>query len=847
MAEILDDPLLTAEYRQAPGVYDEMCEEPGILRPHWDRYIASLSSLGSKELAHRWQIARQRIRENGVTYNVYGDPLGTDRPWSLDSVPLLIPPAEWSYLEAGLIQRARLLNAILADLYGPQKLLLNGDLPAALVFGNPAFWHACHDVPVPGSTYLHLLAVDLARSPDGQWWVISDRTQAPSGAGYALENRIVMAETFPDLFREAQVHRLAGFFRDFRETMLRLSPSARTHPRVVLLTPGPLNETYFEHSYLARYLGFTLVQGADLTVRENRVFLKSLEGLRPVDVILRRMDDGYCDPLELRSDSYLGIPGLVEAVRSGNVAVANALGSGLLETSAFIPFLPGLSRKLLGERLALPSVATWWCGQPAANSYVRHNLDFLVIKPAYPAKGMEPVFGGRLNLVERSRLLDQLQDKPNDFVGQELLNLSSVPVWSDGVLAPRRVVLRVYIAAAGDSWIVMPGGLTRVSPSADTPVVSMQHGGGSKDTWVLSSEPVDNFTLRHPRDLPVELHRGASSDLPSRAAEHLFWLGRYAERCEHLARVLRCILSRMTGESWGPESVGWHSLMKLYECLESPYSRLATDDPQGKLDQQGDLEKEILSLIFEEQRNDSLNANLGRATRAAAQVRDRLSTDLLRIVSQMGSLARASDRVAWGYVSAADALAVLNSCILTLAALRGIEGGNITRGPGWHFLNIGRRIERSFQLIELIRSIVVPIDPEDWPSLEMLLEVADSSITYRSRYFTVLQAAPVVDLLMNDAANPRSLAFQLKDLAHHCSALSGMPSGSGWPVVKQRQMEAAAARLLQADVELLCEARTEANRAQLDSLLEDLDTALPAFSEAISNTYFSHAEMERAT
>jgi len=425
--------------------------------------------------------------------------------------------------------------------------------------------------------------------------------------------------------------------------------------------------------------------------------------------------------------------------------------------------------------------------------------------------------------------------------------LSSVPVWSEHGLVPRRVVLRVYIAAAGNSWIVMPGGLTRVSPSADTPVVSMQHGGGSKDTWVLSSEPVDNFTLRRPRDLPVELHRGVSSDLPSRAAEHLFWLGRYAERCEHLARVLRCILSRMTGESWGPETPGWLSLMKLYECLESPYSRLAKDDPQGVLDQQGDLEKEILSLIFEEQRSDSLNANLSRATRAAAQVRDRLSTDLLRIVSQMGNIARASDRVAWGYVSPADALAVLNSCILTLAALRGIEAGNITRGPGWHFLNIGRRIERAVQILELLGSIVVPVDPENWPSLEMLLEVADSSITYRSRYFTVLQVAPVVDLLMNDEANPRSLAFQLKDLARHCAGLSGMPSGSDWPVLKQRQMEAAASKLLHADVEALCEARTGTNRTRLDTLIGDLSAALPAFAEAISNTYFSHAQMERAT
>jgi uncharacterized circularly permuted ATP-grasp superfamily protein/uncharacterized alpha-E superfamily protein len=847
MAEILDDPLLTADYRQAPGVYDEMCAESGALRPHWDRYISTLSTLGGKELAHRWQIARQRIRENGVTYNVYGDPLGTDRPWSLDAIPLLIPPAEWSELEAGLIQRARLLNMILADLYGAQNLLLNGDLPAALVFGNPAFWRACHGLPVPNSTYLHLLAVDLARSPDGQWWVISDRTQAPSGAGYALENRIVMAETFPDLFREAQVHRLAGFFRDFRESMLRLSPSGRAHPRVVLLTPGPLNETYFEHSYLARYLGFTLVQGGDLTVRENRVFLKSLEGLRPVDVVLRRMDDGFADPLELRSDSYLGVPGLVEAVRAGNVVVANALGSGLLETSAFISFLPGLSRKLLGERLILPSVATWWCGQPTARNYVRNNLDYLIIKPAYPAKGMEPVFGGRLAANERARLLTQLEQSPNEFVGQELLDLSSVPVWSDQGLVPRRVVLRAYIAAVGDSWIVMPGGLTRVSPSVDTPVVSMQHGGGSKDTWVLSGQPVDNITLRRPRDLPVELHRGVSTDLPSRAAEHLFWLGRYVERCEHLARVLRCILVRMTGESWAPETAGWHSLMKFYQCLESPNSRLDKDDPQGHLDQQGELEKELLSLIFEEQRSDSLNTNLSRATRAVAQVRDRLSTDMLRVVSQLGSLARASDRVPWGYVSAADALVVLNSCILTLAALRGIEAGNITRGPGWHFLNIGRRIERSFQLLDLLRSIVVPLDAEDWPSLEMLLEVADSSITYRSRYFTVLQAAPVVDLLMDDAANPRSLTFQLKDLALHCSALSSMPSGNGWPLLQQRQMEMAAAALLEADVELLCEARSGARRTQLESLLEGLGTALPAFSQAIANTYFSHAEMERAT
>src|ERR1700693_3143753 len=323
-ADTLKGPLLSAGYPQTAGVYDEMSAALGALRPHWDTFIHSLSALGDRELGRRWQTARQRIRENGVTYNVYGDPLGMDRPWNLDSIPLMIPPAEWSQLEAGLIQRARLLNLILADLYGPQQLLRRGLLPPALVFANPGFWRPCHGVRVSGETYLHLLAVDLARGPDGEWWVISDRTQAPSGAGYSLENRIVMAETFPDLFREFQVKRVASFFRSFRDTLLRLSPAARDNPRVVLLTPGPFNETYFEHSYLALYLGFTLVQGGDLTVRESRVFLQTLDGLKPVDVILRRVDDSFCDPIELRSDSFLVVAGLVGAGGGGHGGVATA-------------------------------------------------------------------------------------------------------------------------------------------------------------------------------------------------------------------------------------------------------------------------------------------------------------------------------------------------------------------------------------------------------------------------------------------------------------------------------------------------------------------------------------------
>jgi uncharacterized circularly permuted ATP-grasp superfamily protein/uncharacterized alpha-E superfamily protein len=840
-------PLLGEGYRPAPGIYDEMSSAPGVFRPHWDAYMASLSDIGREELGRRWKTAQQRIRENGVSYNVYGDPLGMDRPWNLDAIPILISPNEWRDLEAGLIQRARLLNWIAADIYGPQRLLRGGHLPPAIVFGNPGFWRPCHGLRIPDNTHLHLLAVDLARSADGQWWVLSDRLQAPSGAGYALENRIVLAETFPDLFREFNVQRLAAFFRTFRDNLLHLSPAMNRNPSVVLLTPGPLNETYFEHSYLARYLGFTLAQGGDLTVRDSRVFLKTLEGLKQVDVILRRVDGGFCDPIELRSDSFLGVAGLVEAVRAGNVVVANALGAGVIETPALMPFLPGLSSRFLGEKLKLPSVATWWCGQTPAMDYVRDHIESLVIKPSFPAHGSEPVFGGKLSSDERSRLLEKIQTRPWDYTGQELLHLSTAPVWSEDSLTPRKVVLRVFVAAAGDSWVVMPGGLARVSPSLDSPVVSMQRGGGSKDTWVLSDRPVDHRTLQRSRDEPVVLNRGGTSDLPSRAADNLFWLGRYGERCEHLARVLRCILVRLTGESGATGTAEWKSLLKLHDALETEDSRMTEDDPQGHLNPAADFEQEILSLIFEEDRRDSLFSNLNRVSRAVASVRDRLSSDLLRVVSQLGSLVRAPESDAWGYVSTADALAVLNRCIATLSSLRGIELENITRGPGWHFLSIGRRIERSIQMVSLFRAAIVPLSARTWPLLEMLLEVGDSSMTYRSRYFTVLQAAPVLDLLMNEIANPRSLAFQLADLSEHCTALSASLKAAEWPLAKQNRVEMVAANLFGADVFDLCRPEPDGSRWHLDNLLAAMDIALESFSDAITNTWFSHAEMERPT
>ena len=478
-----------AGYPALPGIYDEMVSAPDELRPHWRKFISSLERLGREELTLRWENARRIIREHGVTYNIYGDPQGMDRPWELDMVPLLIPPSEWSQIEAGLIQRAKLFNLILADLYGPQHLLREGHLPPALVYANPNFLRPCHGLTIPRQIYLHLHAADLTRSPDGQWWVISDRTQAPSGAGYALENRIVLSRILPDEFRDCQVQRLASFFRIQRDTLRGLAPHNRDNPSVVLLTPGPHNETYFEHDYLARYLGFTLVEGGDLTVRDRKVFIKTLEGLRPVDVILRRVDDTFCDPLELRGDSFLGVAGLVEAVRAGNVTIANALGSGLIESAAFMAFLPGLCRHLLGEELKLPSLATWWCGQEKEQQYVIDHLDEIVVKPAFGSLSRDPYFGARMADKDRANLVAAIRSRPYEFVGQEQAVLSTAPVWANNKLEPRPLVLRTYITAASDSFAVMPGGLTRVSTAAGDPVVSMQSGGGSKDTWVLSDEP----------------------------------------------------------------------------------------------------------------------------------------------------------------------------------------------------------------------------------------------------------------------------------------------------------------------------------------------------------------------
>jgi uncharacterized circularly permuted ATP-grasp superfamily protein/uncharacterized alpha-E superfamily protein len=803
------------DLRQIPlggqDVYDETSGDGATRRPHWDSLFNALQSLGSDELARRWSRADRRIRENGITYNIYGDPLGASRPWQIDMLPLLIPSHEWKSIEQGLVQRAELLNRLLADLYGPQEIIKAGRLPAELIFANPEFLRPLAGVQVPLQSHLHLLAVDLARSPDGQWWVLSQRSQSPSGAGYALENRTIVSEALPDVFRQSNVRRLAPFFRAQRDALTGLAGT--DNPRIVLLTPGLYNETYFEHSYLARYLGLTLVEGADLTVRDRRVYLKTVHGLQRVDVILRRVDGSFCDPLELRGDSYLGVAGLVDAIAAGNVRVANGLGSGVIETAAILPFLPGLSRHILGERLQLPSVATWWCGQDYALDWVMSNFDNVVVKPAFPSRAMEPVFGGELSSSERSKFADQLRARPYEFVAQEQVALSTAPVWDSGDLHWRSIVLRTYVVNNGDGWTVMPGGLVRVADS-DGPVVSMQRGGHSKDAWVLSDEPVDTFSMLRPRNEPLLLQRG-SADLPSRVGDNLFWLGRYIERAENIARLLRTLMARVRQA----EHAEFRSLLRLYRCLGLHASKLPKKRPPTALE----LEAEILSVMTDAARAGSLAGTLSEVARVGGTVRERLSTDFSRLIGELAGSIHVED-----YMLFVEYSAVLTGCLELLSAVSGMERENITRGPGWLFLSFGRRLERAIYSVRQVREIATSVAEEDWPLLEYVLEVADSSITYRTRYYTTLQPVAVLDVLMCDGTNPRSLAFQL---SHVADLYSKLPRHS--------HDDLHAMRRAYGFVESLDLSKADPQR--VSKWLASIEKQLPAWSNSLSDRYFSHA------
>ena len=813
-------------YTAQPSTFDEMLDADGSLRPHWRMFVSMLDDLGHDELMRRWEQGRRLIHENGITHNVYGDPKGIDRPWSLDFIPLLLPVDQWSRIDAALIQRARLLDLLLADLYGPARCLAAGLLPRELLYANPGFLRPCHGLAPPRGHWLHLYAADMVRSTDGQFQVLSDRTQAPSGAGYTLENRIVLSRALPTLFRQCHVERLAPFFVALRQTLIELAPANRENPRVVLLTPGPYNETYFEHAYLARYLGYTLVQGNDLTVRDARVFLKTLSGLQRVDVILRRVDDNYCDSLELYAHSHLGVPGLLEAIREGNVSVANALGSGLLQAPAFLPFLPGLCRFFLNEDLDLPSVQTWWCGQPQALQYVLDNLRHLVVKPALPAIGGEPIFGRELSTVDLETLAARIRARPIEFVGQEHVVSCTAPALQNDQVQSRRFVVRSYLAATNGSYTVMPGGLTRITGSTDSLVVSLQKGGGSKDTWILADRPVNDVTLLAPTSQPIELTRGGG-DLPSRVADDLYWLGRYVQRAESTVRLARSTLTRLM-DPGGIQNRA--AVERLIVALLGKPGLLLSEW----------IEQELIDALFAPHRAGGLTSIVSHVHALASVLRDRISGDAWRILQTIQR-----DITLFGDNSdrSIGVLEMLDKLVLSFAAFIGLAMDSMTRSQSWRFLDMGHRIERALALSRLIQAMLVGSATEDSPLLEAVLEIADSSLTYRRRYMAHLEVAAVVDLLVADETNPRAVAFQVNAIDEH---LASLPRESSHPQRNPDRQSALQLRtkLKLADLRAAC-ASVDGRRTRLDDLLTESIDELAKISESLSHLYFSHASASR--
>ncbi|QDT00272.1 circularly permuted type 2 ATP-grasp protein [Adhaeretor mobilis] len=753
-----DTPASTFDpYMPPETVHDELRLSTGEIRPHWRTFAKGFAREQQSELARRWEHANQIVHENGITYNVFDEKPENNHPWQIDLLPYLIAAEEWDRLSAGIAQRAKLLSLVLDDLYGPQQLLKSGDLPPEMVYAHPNYHHSFHKLPVGPERRLMFFGCEVARSPDGRWWAMADRAEGPAGAGYALENRIVISRTWPRLIHDCHIRRLAPFFMRWQQALAELSPRATENPRIVLLTAGSTQPFYFEDVYLARYLGYTLVEGGDLAVRDNCVFIKTLDGLVQIDVIVSRVNESDLDPLEIRSSNRNGAAGLLQAIREGNVVVVNAPGSGFVESPAIMAKLPQLCRTVLKTELILPSIATWWCGDESSQQYVLDNLAKLVIKPAFEPSGGTEIFGEHLSNSEQQELAGKIRQAPADYVAQETIARSASPVWKSEGMQVGHAALRTFAMRHANHYEVMPGALVRVALSADPMKLSISAGDGSKDAWIVSEKPVEKVSLLPTADDVPELRRN-SPQLPSRVADNLFWLGRHLDRAEVSARLLRVVIDRLSGERDADEVPELPALIHLLAEGGQIDPEYAIEDMQGSLPE---IEQRLPAAIFDLTEPRSLRSIVNEIARLASTVRDRLSNDTWRAVNRIDERfhpASPQDKVPLD-----EALSLLNQLVIDLAVCGGLINDGMVRGPAWRFLTMGRRTERAQLTSGLLLVLLQPPLPSS-SVLDAVLDVMDLQMTYRARYLAAIRPAPVFDLLLVDESNPRSLLYQLSEL-----------------------------------------------------------------------------------
>lgn len=822
-------------YSPGEGLYDEMMTRDGGLRPAWEYIHGSLGGLGRDELIQRQIKASRILRDDGATYNIYGND-GADRTWPLDLVPWVIDSQEWRGIEAGLQERAELFNLILTDIYGSRELIARGIVPPEVIYGHKGFLRPCQGISLPGEHQLIIHSADMMRRPDGAMCLLADRTQAPSGAGYALENRTVMSRVLPSMFRDSHVHRLAYFFRNLRHKLMALAPGV-AEPRIAILTPGAYNETYFEHSYLANYMGLSLVQSGDLVVRNGYLWMKSLDGLSRVDVILRRVDDYFCDQVELKGDSQLGVPGLLQVAREGRVAIANPLGAGILENPGLLRYMPAISNHFLGRKLRLGSVATWWCGDREDMDHVLAHLDDLVVKPIFRASGVHSVVVSDIGDEKRHNLVKKLRAWPHLFVAQEKIMPSHMPVLENGAPVSRPVLLRTFAVATESSYRVMPGGLTRVGRKERTSLISNQKGALSKDTWVLASEPEKQLPLS-PQPSEYQLPGMDSAVLPSRVVENLFWMGRYAERAENGLRLMRTVVLQTNGAVAVRRNV--RNLL-----LES-VTRLTSTAPGFVANPQllDNFEPELVSVIADRKRVGSINSSIQSMLACAEESKELQSTDTQRIINdirdQMAALEHALEN---RLITASEE--ALDPLVSSLLALSGIIQESMIRGMGWRFIDMGRRLERALQTIILARSLLIDrLEPEDESVvLESLLMTIEALISYRRRYRASINLRDVLELILVDNTNPRALGYQLEKLEEHIATLPSQPAGGRELTGERRFIQEALSKIRLGELSSL--ARVEAPnpiRTELDQLFARVQYLLAETSNQLSRKYFDHAQ-----
>jgi uncharacterized circularly permuted ATP-grasp superfamily protein/uncharacterized alpha-E superfamily protein len=824
-----DSPLLAADdpmpgYRAPAGRYDEMRAADGSIRPHWAQFLRTLGPAPLATLKAAADACARAVLEQDVSMNVYAGARSEPKPWPLDVVPHLMQADDWQVLSDGLRQRARLYNTLLCDLYGNQKFLRSRVLPPELAMANPHFLRPCSGLGNSRGVFLHHYAVDIGRSPDGKWWVLQDRLDAPSGLGYSLQNRSIVRTALSREFHESGVEQLDPFFGNFRASLKGLAPAHgwNEEPRVVFLTPGPANETYFEHAYLARYLGQSLVEGADLTTRDRQVFLRTVGGLKRVDAIVRRVDSSFCDPLELSSQSVLGVPGLVHAAHGGRVALANQLGCAAFESACFLAFLRPLCRSVIGEDLKLPGVATWWCGQKAAREYVLENLDNLVIKPAFRERGAFATrYGALLTEKEKESLRSNILARPGDFCGQERLMLGTTPAWSPAGLKAVPFVMRLFVAWHDGDYRVMPGGLTRFDPTGADAIVSLQRGSATKDTWILSSGPAEEskaFTGTETSGAYV-----GPESTPSRLADNLYWLGRYMERTAQLVRLLERL-----------EPLLKNDIAALDPSVSRDVLRILLTAQQGWADKDASTSEIVSRIRLEADDPDhtgSLASNLRQLIRVLDQVKVSLPPEFWRILRRLRAIAF-------------DGRPLMEADLgQPLASLEALATESLAHDTGWRFMKLGRRLERARHVVFLADELLLPERPEGeqpgLPSefrLQTLLHFSESLFTYRSIFHGVYRPASILAWLLCAPENPRGLRFQADRIAEHVAAL---PEELAPRAVSG--LRATAFRLA-SSTKLADPTALAGNPAKVQAFLSEAESILTEFNERLTQIYFSHSD-----